>query len=83
MVVQDEVRAQRACSTCATIASAKRASSPTTCGSTGSHSEAKAFYAAIMAESFCAHRQGRHEAKKLLDTYNDADPAFGKCVRFC
>jgi hypothetical protein len=37
--------------------------------------KAKAFYAAIMAESFA--RTGKaEEAKKLLDTYNDADPAF-------
>lgn len=37
--------------------------------------KAKAFYAAIMAESFA--RTGKaEEAKKLLDTYSDADPAF-------
>jgi hypothetical protein len=39
--------------------------------------KAKAFYAAIMAESFA--RTGKaDEAKKLLDTYNDADPAFAE-----
>lgn len=39
--------------------------------------KAKAFYAAIMAESFA--RTGKaEEAKKLLDTYNDADPAFAE-----
>jgi hypothetical protein len=37
--------------------------------------KAKAFYAAIMAEAFS--RTGKaEEAKKLLDTYSDADPAY-------
>jgi hypothetical protein len=39
--------------------------------------KAKAFYAAIMAESFS--RTGKaEEAKKLLDTYSDADPAYAE-----
>jgi hypothetical protein len=39
--------------------------------------KAKAFYAAIMAESFA--RTGKaEEAKKLLDTYSDADPAYAE-----
>lgn len=39
--------------------------------------KAKAFYAAIMAESFA--RTGKaEEAKKLLDTYSDADPAYSE-----
>ncbi len=39
--------------------------------------KAKAFYAAIMAESFA--RTGKaEEAKKLLDTYNDTDPAYAE-----
>lgn len=39
--------------------------------------KAKAFYAAIMAESFS--RTGKaDEAKKLLDTYSDADPAYAE-----
>jgi hypothetical protein len=39
--------------------------------------KAKAFYAAIMAESFA--RTGKaDEAKKLLDTYSDADPAYAE-----
>jgi len=77
MVVQDEVRAQRALPTCATIASAKRASSRRHAARPQPQPKAKAFYAAIMAESFA--RTGKaDEAKKLLDTYNDADPAFGE-----
>jgi hypothetical protein len=39
--------------------------------------KAKAFYAAIMAESFA--RTGKaDEAKKLLDTYSDTDPAYAE-----
>ena len=39
--------------------------------------KAKAFYAAIMAESFA--RTGKaEEAKKLLDTYSDTDPAYAE-----
>ncbi len=39
--------------------------------------KAKAFYAAIMAEAFS--RTGKaEEAKKLLDTYSDADPAYAE-----
>ena len=39
--------------------------------------KAKAFYAAIMAEAFS--RTGKaEEAKKLLDTYTDADPAYAE-----
>jgi hypothetical protein len=37
--------------------------------------KAKAFYAAIMAESF-SRTGAAEEAKKLLDTYNDTDPAY-------
>jgi hypothetical protein len=39
--------------------------------------KAKAFYAAIMAEAFA--RTGKaDEAKKLLDTYSDSDPAYAE-----
>ena len=39
--------------------------------------KAKAFYAAIIAEAFS--RTGKaEEAKKLLDTYSDADPAYAE-----
>jgi hypothetical protein len=37
--------------------------------------KAKAFYAAIMAESFSRTRKA-DEAKKLLETYPDSDPAY-------
>lgn len=39
--------------------------------------KAKAFYAAIMAESF-ARTGAAEEAKKLLDTYGDGDPAYAE-----
>jgi hypothetical protein len=41
------------------------------------HAKAKAFYASVMAESF-ARTRAPEEAKKLLDTYSEADPEFAE-----
>lgn len=78
MVVQDEVRAQLAllylrnnrAKDARTLADEMRLDRQP-------QPKAKAFYAAIMAESFA--RTGKaEEAKKLLDTYNDADGAYAE-----
>jgi hypothetical protein len=41
------------------------------------NAKAKAFYAAVMAEAM-ARTNSADEAKKLLDTYSEADPAYGE-----
>jgi hypothetical protein len=41
------------------------------------NAKAKAFYAAVMAEAF-ARTNAAEEAKKLLDTYSDEDPAYAE-----
>jgi hypothetical protein len=78
MVVQDEVRAQlslmylrnnrlREARALADEMRLDRQSQP----------KAKAFYAAVMAESF-ARTGAADEAKRLLDTYSETDPAYAE-----
>jgi hypothetical protein len=78
MVVQDEVRAQLALMHLrgARVREA-RALADEMRLDRQPQPKAKAFYAAVMAESFA--RTGKaDEAKKLLDTYSSDDPAFGE-----
>jgi hypothetical protein len=78
MLVQDEVRAQLAL----LYLRANRARDARTLADEmrldrQPQPKAKAFYAAIMAESH-ARTGGGDEAKKLLDTYNADDPAYAE-----